>query len=297
MNDSDQLAHPSSGWTLTLDSSGVEPLDPGRVAIAMRCPAYPLASAYDPAWVFRNLMGPNCLWLLEDLVAHMPIEPGMRVLDLGCGSALTSIFLASEFGAEVWAADLWIDPADNLARAEEAKLAARLFPLRVEAHSLPFAPGFFDAVVSIDAWHYFGTDVRYLSYLAQFVKPGGRIGIAVPGNAVDPDDAPPPSAGLFEEIGADWFTFRSASWWRRHFERTHGIAVEEAAMLETGGELWARHLEAVEAWRGIPPAEQFEGRLLSSPGGRTLGFCRVVARRGEERPLVFGPGEYATRIA
>jgi SAM-dependent methyltransferase len=297
MNDSDNRAHPSSEWTVTLDSSGTDPLDPARFEEAMRCPAYPRASVYDPSWVFRNLMGPNCLWLLEDLLAHMPIAPGMRVLDLGCGSALTSIFLARECGAEVWAADLWIDPADNSARAEEAEVAERLFPLRVEARTLPFAPCFFDSVVSVDAYHYFGTDVRYLSYLAQFVKPGGRIGIAVPGNAVDPDDGPPPSAELFEETGADWFTFRSASWWRRHFERTRGIVVEEAAMVETGDDLWGRHLDAVEAWRGIPRAQQFEGRLLASPGGRTFGFCRVVARRGEERSLVFGPGEYAGRIA
>ena len=43
----------------------------------------------------------------------LPIEPGTRVLDLGCGRAMTSIFLAREFGAEVWATDLWIAAEDN----------------------------------------------------------------------------------------------------------------------------------------------------------------------------------------
>jgi SAM-dependent methyltransferase len=242
-------------------------------------------------------MGPNCLWLLEDLLGHMKLAPGARVLDLGCGSALTSIFLARENGAEVWAADLWIEPSDNLARAAEAGVSARLFPLRAEAHALPFARDFFDAVVSVDAWHYFGTDVRYLSYLAQFLKPGGRIGIAVPANEVDPDEAPPPSAALMAEVGADWFSFRSAAWWRRHFERTRGIVVEEAAMLAESANLWARHVEAVEAWSGTPKAEQFEGRLLVSPEAAGFGFCRLVARRDEAAPLVFGPGEFATRIA
>jgi cyclopropane fatty-acyl-phospholipid synthase-like methyltransferase len=43
----------------------------------------------------------------------MAVEPGMRVLDLGCGRAITSVFLAREFGARVWAADMWIDPTPN----------------------------------------------------------------------------------------------------------------------------------------------------------------------------------------
>jgi len=37
----------------------------------------------------------------------------MRVLDLGCGKALSSIFLAKEYGTQVWATDLWISATDN----------------------------------------------------------------------------------------------------------------------------------------------------------------------------------------
>ncbi|HEX8642322.1 MAG TPA: methyltransferase domain-containing protein [Allosphingosinicella sp.] len=283
--------------SFTTDAPG--PRDPQAFARLMRHQDYPRASGYDPAWVFANLMGPNCLWLAEDLARSMAFAPGQRVLDLGCGKALTAAFLAREYGVQVWAADLWIDPADNLARAREAGVADRLLPLRAEAHRLPFAHGFFDAVVSVDAFHYFGTEVRYLSYLAQFVRPGGRIGMASPANAVDPDDAPAPlSAALFDAFGADWFTFRSADWWRRHWQRTRGIAVEEAAMIERGRDLWLRSMEAAEAWSGVPVAEQPDAALLFAPEGATLGFCRIVARRvGEEPTLEFGPGAFATRIA
>ena len=55
-------------------------------------------------------MGPNVLWLTEALTQVLPLEPGMRVLDLGCGAAISSIFLARELGVQVWAADLWIEP-------------------------------------------------------------------------------------------------------------------------------------------------------------------------------------------
>lgn len=291
--------HPSSSWTCFLNGDPAGPLEPERFASAMRNPRFRRASAYDPVWVYRNLMGPNCLWLAEDLASRIGLAPGARVLDLGCGAVLTSIFLAREYGFEVWAADLWIEPDANLARIREAGVGGRVFPLAAEARRLPFPHGFFDAVLSVDAYHYFGTDVRYLSYLAQFVRPGGTIAIAVPANAVDPDDpaAPPVPPELFEEVGADWFTFRSAGWWRRHWSRTRGIAVEEAAMMEDGRELWERHLEATEAWSGVPAAETFDGRLLRSEPGRTLGFCRMIARRGEERPLRFGPGQFETRIA
>jgi SAM-dependent methyltransferase len=264
----------------------------------MRHDDHPRASAYNPRWVFGNLMGPNCLWLAEDLTRRMGLAPGQRVLDLGCGAALTSIFIAKEYGAQVWAADLWIAADANAARATEAGVADLVFPMRVEAHHLPFPRGFFDAVVSVDAYHYFGTDLRYLSYLAQFVRPGGVIGMASPANAVDPDEAAaPPAPELLAQLGADWFTFRSAEWWGRHWGRTRGVAVEEAAMVENGRELWCRYLEAAEAWSGEPKAEQFDGRLLFSADGQSLGFCRVIARRGEGPTLDFGPGEFATRIA
>ena len=43
---------------------------------------------------------------------------------------------------------------------------------------LPFADDFFDAIVSIDSFFYYGTDDHYLNYLARFVKPDGPIAIA-----------------------------------------------------------------------------------------------------------------------
>ena len=129
--------------------------------------SYPLASAYDPRWVYLNHMGPNALWLAEALTEVLDFSPGMRILDLGCGTALSSIFLAREFGVQVWATDLWVHPSDNWPRICEAGVAKRVFPIHAEAHALPFADGFFDAIVSFDAYHYFGTDVRFLAYLAR----------------------------------------------------------------------------------------------------------------------------------
>jgi len=292
-------SHPSHGWQHTL-----LPMPPGMELAAafheaMNHPSYPLSAAYDPRWIFANAMGPIPTWLLEDLAPHMHFEPGQRVLDLGCGGAATSIMLARDFGVEVVAADLWIEPEDNAARIAEAGVAGQVAAIRAEARSLPFEHGSFDAVVSIDAYHYFGTEMRYLSYLAQFLKPGGRIGIVVPGNAVDPDEdgAVPLPDFLAQAFGADWYTFRNAQWWRRHWSRTQCVDVEVSGMVEGGRESWLRHGKAAMAWSERAAAHLVDEGLLECEAGQTLGFCKLVARRNDKPLLHFGPGDYATRIA
>ena len=152
---------------------------------------FPRSSRYERAWMIENQMGPNAIWLAEWLSQVLPLRAGMRVLDLGCGRAMTSIFLAKEFGVQVWATDLWITPDHNWKRALEAEVSHLVFPLRSEAHSLPFPEGFFDAVVSIDAYQYFGTDVLYLGYLSRFVRPGGILGAVMPALMQPIDDVIP----------------------------------------------------------------------------------------------------------
>jgi cyclopropane fatty-acyl-phospholipid synthase-like methyltransferase len=73
------------------------------------------------------------------------------VLDLGCGRAMSSVFLRREFGVQVWAADLWFSPSENLQRIREAGVEDGVFPIHAEARALPFAADFFDAIVSIDS--------------------------------------------------------------------------------------------------------------------------------------------------
>jgi hypothetical protein len=66
-------------------------------------PAFPRASTYDAEWLLDTWMGPNVLWLTEWASQGVPLRRGLRILDLGCGKAASSIFLAKEFDATVWA--------------------------------------------------------------------------------------------------------------------------------------------------------------------------------------------------
>jgi ubiquinone/menaquinone biosynthesis C-methylase UbiE len=156
--------------------------------------------------------------MTEWLTSALDLQPGMRVLDLGCGRAVSSIFLHREFGVQVWATDLWFSVSENSQRIRDAGVEDGVFPIHADARSLPYADDFFDAIVSIDSFPYYGTDDTYLNYLARFVKPGGPIGIA--------------GAGLMQEIEGpipehlrNWWTpdlwcLHSAPWWRRHWEKT-----------------------------------------------------------------------------
>src|ERR1700730_8787573 len=173
---------------------------------------FPRASQYHPEWVLSNASGgANSLWLAEWLASALELRPGMRVLALGCGRASSSIFLRREFGVQVWATDLWFSAAENTQRIRDAGVEDGVFPLHADARSLPFAPNFFDAIVCIDSFPYFGSDDLYLNYLAHFVKPGGPAGGAGAGlvGAVE---------GHIPDHLRTWWTpdlwsLHSAAWW------------------------------------------------------------------------------------
>jgi cyclopropane fatty-acyl-phospholipid synthase-like methyltransferase len=243
-------------------------------------PEFPRSRGYDPQWVFENQMGPNALWLVEWLTQSLRLTPGMRVLDLGCGRALTSIFLAREFGVRVWAADLWIGPDQNWQRVAEAGVADLVCPVRAEAHALPFAAGFFDAILSVDAYTYFGTDDLYLSYLTRFLRPGGAIGIVVPGltRAFDGDvpahlSEPQANGKRFWE--SECICFHTAEWWAEHWRRSSRLRLELADTLPDGWRHWRDFERAVElSGKGVFPSD---AEALDRDGGRYIGLVRAVA--------------------
>jgi cyclopropane fatty-acyl-phospholipid synthase-like methyltransferase len=242
-------------------------------------PRYPRSNTYDPQWVFDNQMGPHCLWLMESLTAVLPVEPGMKVLDIGCGRAMTSIFLAKEFGAEVWATDLWIDAESNQLRIDEAGVGDLVRPVHSEAHVLPFEPGFFDAIVSVDAYHYFGTADLYIGYITQFLRTGGRIGVVAPGVQHEF------GADVPEELAPYWdwefCSFHSPAWWRTHWEKTGRVRVDLADAIQDGWRDWLQFdvvtFDHMDGWRQEAAANS--AAMLRVDQGRHLGFSRIVATK------------------
>ena len=243
---------------------------------------FPKSNAYDPVWVAENQMGPNALWLSEWLAGRMVLKPDMKVLDMGCGRVMSSVFLAREYGVMVWANDLWIKAGDNWERIRAAGLEDSVFPMHAEAHALPYAEGFFDAIVSLDSYHYYGTDDMYLGYITKFLAPGGQIGIVVPALMRDFDGGVPEHLTRKREDGSafwaeDCWTFHTLDWWRNLWGRSSLVDLEVADTLEDGWRLWAQSDRAFEAaGTNIFPSE---APVLEEDGGRFMGFVRLVARK------------------
>ncbi len=167
------------------------------------------------------LMGPNSLRLLDELIAGSRDDlKNKRILDLGCGKGMTSVFLAKETEADsVYALDLWISPTDNLKRVKENGLEQKIIPIYGDALNLPFAEEFFDAIVSVDSYHYFGCEEGvFEEKILPYVKKGGLIMIVVPGlkeNLTDKD------ISLLREWaeGDDADLFHTVSWWKEHLRK------------------------------------------------------------------------------
>ena len=251
---------------------------------------YPLSSKYHPEWIKASVSGgANPLWLTEWLTRGLNLKPGMRVLDLGCGRAMSSIFLHREFGVEVWAVDLLFSVSQNYERIRDAGVESGVFPIHADARSLPFAARFFDAIISIDSFFYYGTDDLYLNSIARFLKPGGQLAIAGAGLMQEIEDAVP--GHLVEWWTQDLWCLHSAAWWQRHWQRTGIVKVEVADTLKDGWRLWQRWHEA------IAPDNRVELNALHLDAGRYLGYVRVIARKEDnirdEEPMLSIPTTYS----
>ena len=190
----------------------------------------------------ENMMGPNCVRILEELSRDFTLPPGSRVMDLGCGKGLTSIFLAEEFDVQVYATDLWISAAENFNRFRERGLDGRIVPIHADVHDLPYADGFFDAIICIDSYPYYGAVEGFPDrYLAPLVKKGGFIAVAAPGLIRDFQDHIVP-----EELLPFWeedMNFYSADWWRDLWLKEKSITLTHCRSMQCHRQAWEEWLQ------------------------------------------------------
>ncbi len=250
-------------------------------------PNFPISNGYDPQLVFKHNMGPNVLWLTEWLTKAMDLQPGMRVLDMGCGKALSSLFLAHEYGVQVWANDLWIPATENWERACEWGMQDRIFPIHAEAHALPYAEDFFDAIISLDSYQYYGTDQLYLGYFHKFVKPGGQIGFVAPGlfhefNGQVPEHltSKQQSGGIF--WAWDCCVFHTAQWWRDLWSLYDLVSIESCEAMPDGGRMWLEWEQALEA-SGAPMHFPSDVEALIADDNSNITFVAMIGRRHEQQ--------------
>jgi cyclopropane-fatty-acyl-phospholipid synthase len=113
---------------------------------------------------------------LELVCSKLALEPGQRVLDVGCGWGSFALHAAREHGVHVTGITL-SEPQASLAkeRAREAGLADKIDIRVMDYRDLAGQP--FDAIASIGMVEHVGSVNidAYFAKLASLVRPGGRI--------------------------------------------------------------------------------------------------------------------------
>ncbi|BCL17378.1 SAM-dependent methyltransferase [Micromonospora sagamiensis] len=249
---------------------------------------FPRSAAYDRDWAEEHSVGENVLHFVESLSQVMELRPGMRILDLGCGHALSSIFLAREFGVRVWAVDFGVDPSANQRRIEEFGCADLVQPLRADVRALPLPHDFFDAAVAFDSYRYFGTDQRFLTGLLRHLRPDGRLGIVDACTSREISTAEDLGPGLRRQwLDGGWYLVHSIEWWRRHLTRTGLLDITLAEPLPGSDAIRTRYLDR---FRHDPEETEMVTFMEAEEGGFTGSF-RLVAHRTARQPLLEDDGE------
>ncbi|MGN1349510.1 MAG: SAM-dependent methyltransferase [Anaerovoracaceae bacterium] len=235
---------------------------------------YVKSEKYNTPDLMAKIMGPNPIKLEEELLLDHRIPKGSVVCDLGSGQGLTSVFLAKEYGFTVYAADLWSEPEENRAFFDAMGLARdQIIPVKADAENLPFEKEFFDAVVSVDSYNYFGRDENYLDEkLLPFVKKGGYIYIAIPGMKQDCHDHLP------AELLLSWTPeqleyMHDTAYWTAMAEKCRGAEIISIKEMESNEEVWNDWLSQDNEYA------IGDRKSMEAGGGKYLNFISMVLRK------------------
>lgn len=250
-------------------------------ASAVADTAFPKSATFSQEVVTSKIMGPNPLKLCEELldsaaeITGTPLEPGSVVLDLGSGTGITSCLLAREYGVRTFAVDLWSDPAENMRFFEQMGLTNRqICPIKADAsQGLPFASEFFDAVVSIDSYNYFGREPGYLEErLLPYVKTGGLLYLAIPGMVEDLHHNLPPE--LLLSWTPDQLEYmHSIEWWKQLISPTPGAEIVAMYPLTCHEQAWADWLTCDNEYA------QGDRASMEAGAGKLLNSIAIVLRK------------------
>ncbi len=125
---------------------------------------------------------------INDLIAHMEIGEGDKVLDLGCGAGGISEYISDATGAHVTGLDYAATAIETATNRTSGK-RDRLTFVQGDMNSLDFADHSFDKIVLIDTIYWVADIDEALASISRLIKPSGRMGIFV-ANTPLMDDSP-----------------------------------------------------------------------------------------------------------
>ncbi len=236
---------------------------------------YPALARYTKADIWRDI-GPGGLYLVSVLANELRLWPSELVLDLGCGPAESSLYLAEHFGVTVIAADLWTDPADNARKIDNRGYRGRVIPMRLDASKpLPFADEFFDAILCVNNLNFYGTDLAVVDQIAGYLKKGGVF--CSGGECLNEEFTPeqlasPPEWYDFAEPvwQEDFLKSHSPGWWSKHIAQSKRLQLVSCQELEDGRRFYEEQalLSEPKGYFGLTPQEARELEIRQIEYGR-----------------------------
>jgi SAM-dependent methyltransferase len=113
------------------------------------------------------------------------LQPGDRILDLGCGGGRHA-FEAARRGAIVTAVDLDLGELKAVRDTTYAMVVSgeipegRISPANGDALQLPFADGTFDRIIASEVMEHIPDDHAAAKELSRVLRPGGTIAVTIP---------------------------------------------------------------------------------------------------------------------
>jgi len=105
-------------------------------------------------------------------LTHLTVQPGERVLDVGCGTGLLLARLAERAPAGHLAG---VDLSPAMIGEARRRLPDHVLLAVADAEDLPFATASFEVVVSSSAFHYWPAPARALAELRRVLCQEGRV--------------------------------------------------------------------------------------------------------------------------
>ncbi|MCR4403714.1 MAG: methyltransferase domain-containing protein [Candidatus Acetothermia bacterium] len=134
----------------------------------LKCDYGKIAPSYDR---YRDLSPELLEGWLGVLIRWGRPSPGMKALDIGCGTGRLTIPLQRLTGAEVWGLDL---SEEMLEQARQKKGAAGVHWVLGDAQALPFPEGAFDFAFMCLVLHHLGDKAQAIREMHRVLRPGGR---------------------------------------------------------------------------------------------------------------------------
>ena len=120
--------------------------------------------------------------ITQQTLALMRLKPGERVLDLGCGAGWATRLLAQLVaGGERPGQVVGLDVSDEMvrrARGASTQCDNVLFVVG-SAQQIPWEENFFDKVLSVESFYYYGDQDRALDELFRVIAPRGELFILI----------------------------------------------------------------------------------------------------------------------